>query len=142
MAPEYATGRHCDARTDLFSLGVLLYESLAGRRPYDGDNDIETLDRARSGEREPLVLLAGDAPAPLVDAIESLLTPDPDLRPSNAGSFLDRLAQVRPHALARRLLADEVRRLRERGPIPVAPGLASTRPLATRRPRKRLLSRS
>lgn len=137
MAPEYAIGRHYDARTDLFSLGVLLYECLAGRRPFDGENDIETLERARRGEWEPLTWFAGDAPALLVDTIESLLRSDRMDRPPNAGALLDRLAPLRIDPLTRRSLADEVRHCTQRGRIPSAPGLASTRPISTRRPRKR-----
>jgi len=141
MAPEYALGRHCDARTDLFSLGVLLYECLAGRRPFDGDNDIETLDRARRGEHEPLEAIAPQAPAALVSAIEALLKPEAAHRPPNAGAFLDQLAEAPPPPLARRRLGELVRVARQRSSTLVAPGLASTRPAATRRPRERLPSR-
>ncbi|MDH3623719.1 MAG: serine/threonine protein kinase [Myxococcales bacterium] len=141
MAPEYALGRHCDARTDLFSLGVLLYECLAGRRPFDGENDIETLDRARRGKHEPLGALAPEAPAALVSAIESLLKPQSARRPPNAGAFLDQLADAPPPPLARRHLGELVRLTLQRSPALVAPGLASTRPAATLRPRKRLRSR-
>ena len=142
MAPEYALGRRCDARTDLFSLGVLLYECLAGRRPFDGDNDIETLDRARRGEHERLRAVAPQAPSPLVSAIESLLNPDAARRPPNAGAFLDLLAEAPPPPLARRQLGELVRLTRQSNPALVAPGLASTRPAATQRPRKRLPSRN
>jgi len=142
MAPEYALGRRCDARTDLFSLGVLLYECLAGRRPFDGDNDIETLDRARRGEHEPLEMVVPQAPSALVSAIESLMAPEAARRPPNAGAFLDLLAETAPPPLARRQLGEIVRIIRQRSPALVAPGLASTRPAATQRPRKRLPSRN
>lgn len=141
MAPEYALGRRCDARTDLFSLGVLLYECLAGRRPFDADNDIETLDRARRGEHEALATMAPEAPSALVSAIEALLEPDAEHRPPNAGALLDQLAGAPPPPLARRDLGKLVHLAGQRNSMLVAPGLASTRPAATPRLRKRLPSR-
>jgi serine/threonine protein kinase len=140
MAPEYAAGRHCDARTDLFSLGVLLYECLVGRRPFDDANDIATLERARKGQHEPLEVVAPRTPVPLARAVESLIAADPLERPPNAGVLLDWLAEVAPPPLARRHLAELVRRVARRNPMPDAPGLASTRPAPTRRLPKRLPS--
>ncbi|MFZ1866045.1 MAG: serine/threonine-protein kinase [Polyangiales bacterium] len=141
MAPEYALGRACSPRSDLFSLGVLLYECLAGRRPFDGDNELQTLDRARRGRHEPIRALAPDAPGPLVDGVESLLRPDPADRPPHARAFLLQLAEVGPPPLAHRDLGLLVRCATESGAISAGPGLASTRPAPTRRPRKRLRSR-
>lgn len=141
MAPEYALGRESSARSDLFSLGVLLYECLAGFRPFDGANDVETLERARNGRREPLEPHAPNAPVSLVAAIETLLQPSPGDRPPNAGAFLDLVADATPPALAQRDLGVLVQSVEACDTLPSAPGLASTRPAPTRRPRKRARSR-
>lgn len=131
MAPEYAMGGKFDARSDLFSLGVTLYESLTGRRPYDGGNDMDTLACARRGARVPLATLASESPRPFVVAVESLLSPDPEDRPAHAGAFLDAIEETAPSALARRRLGALVRSI----PAPASnrdeTALADTRPAKT-----------
>ena len=77
--------------------------------PFDGENDIETLSRAREGVREPLAHLAIGAPEPLVRAIEALLAPSPADRPVHAGAFLDALNELSPSPLTRRDLGAFVR---------------------------------
>lgn len=141
MAPEYALGRQCSARSDLFSLGVLLYECLAGFRPFDGGHDLQTIDHARNGQREPLGAVAPDAPAALLEAVEALLEPEPERRPLHARAFLDMLADAPPPPLGRRELGRLVRLVDPSEAMPSMPGLASTRPAPTRRPLKRLPSR-
>ncbi len=141
MAPEYALGHDCSPRSDLFSLGVLLYECLAGRRPFDGERDLETLERARSGAHEPLAALAPSAPAPLVSAIEALLKPDPSERPRDARAFLLLLEGAEPPPLAYRDLAALVGEVEREVDALTGPGIASTRPAPTRRPLRRLRPR-
>ncbi|MGB5696619.1 MAG: serine/threonine-protein kinase [Polyangiales bacterium] len=141
MAPEYAMGLRCSARSDLFSLGVLLYECLVGYRPFDGGSDMQTLDHARNGRHDLLRDVAPDLPAPFAEAIESLLTPSPEERPPNAATFIAMLADVPPPPLAQRDLGILVRSVEKDDAIPSSPGLASTRPAPTLRPRERLPSR-
>src|SRR5687767_1431493 len=54
MSPEQALGRELDARSDIFSLGVLLHELLAGTRPFDGDNPIAVIDAILHRDPPPL----------------------------------------------------------------------------------------
>ncbi|HUK18842.1 MAG TPA: protein kinase [Bryobacteraceae bacterium] len=54
MSPEQVSGRSLDARSDIFSLGVALYELLAGRRPFAGSSELETLKTIVHGAPEPL----------------------------------------------------------------------------------------
>jgi serine/threonine protein kinase len=140
MAPEYALGRRCSARSDLFSLGVLLYECLAGFRPFDGGHDLQTMDHARNGVREPLRSVAPHAPDALVAAVECLLEPEPANRPLHADALLELLSDAPPPPLAQRALGRLVRSVDPAEGLPSMPGLASTRPAPTRRPRKRLPS--
>jgi serine/threonine protein kinase len=54
MSPEQASGKSLDVRSDLFSFGVVLYELLAGRRPFTGATDLELLQTVIHGAPEPL----------------------------------------------------------------------------------------
>jgi serine/threonine protein kinase len=110
LAPEYVESGHYGPRSDLFALGVIMYEALSGQRPHDGPADFETLRRATRGEHPALAALCPEAPAALCALIERLLEPDPLGRPPSAAALLDALA---PLALgstdARRELAKRVR---------------------------------
>lgn len=84
MSPEQASGGPADARSDLFSLGILMYEALAGRSPFLGKTPIETLRNLTSGPPEPLGRLCPDLPPDLSSLVGSLLEKDPARRPSDA----------------------------------------------------------
>jgi tetratricopeptide (TPR) repeat protein len=85
MAPEQIAGAEVDPRSDLYSLGVTLYEALCGRRPYSARGTAGYLRAHRSGGAQPLAERVKDAPIRLMDFIHQLMARDPSARPSSAG---------------------------------------------------------
>ena len=77
MSPEQASGRALDARSDIFSFGVVLYEMLAGRPPFIGATTLELLNTVIDGSPEPL---SKNLPDALRNIVEKALEKDPDDR--------------------------------------------------------------
>jgi len=73
MSPEQASGQPLDARSDIFSFGILLYELLSGRRPFTGANDLEVLQTLIHGSPKPL---SEDVPPMLRMIVEKALEKD------------------------------------------------------------------
>src|SRR3984885_2755492 len=74
MSPEQAGGKPVDARSDIFSFGVLLYELLGERRPFTGNTDLQVLQAILHGPAEPL---GEDVPLSLRSTVEKALEKDP-----------------------------------------------------------------
>jgi serine/threonine-protein kinase len=91
MAPEQAEGVEVDARADLFSLGVLLYEMLAGRSPFQGATPVATLRNLTGAAPRPLPEVRPDLPGELTGLVHDLLEKDPERRPAGAREVLARL---------------------------------------------------
>jgi serine/threonine protein kinase len=108
IAAEYATSGTFDARSDLFALGVVLYEILACRRPYEGVTDLDTLQRIQSGVHDSLAALCPAADPRFVAIVEQLLRPSADERFQSARALLEALSTVAPPPTVARALAELV----------------------------------
>ncbi len=96
LSPEQlgSRGRLSDHRTDIYSLGVTLYEALAGRRPFSGENLAEVQTAILSGDYPPLDRLAPWLPAKLVEIAERAMRRDPDERYQSAADLARDLETV------------------------------------------------
>lgn len=80
MSPEQATGKPLDFRSDIFSLGSLLYEAASGQPAFAGETILETMHKVARAEFVPLRQLAPHLPEGLVSTIERCLKKDPNAR--------------------------------------------------------------
>jgi len=100
MAPEQVRAQAVDARTDLFALGILLYQITTGKHPFRGENPAETLQNicAERGPIPPRAFLP-DYPAELEAVVLKALAKRPDQRFSSANEMLTALEKAMPGPL-------------------------------------------
>ena len=80
MAPEQALGRPVDERSDIFSVGSILYELITGHRAFSGHSVVDTLHRTIYSEPAPIASSRGDAPRELIRIVRRTLAKDPEDR--------------------------------------------------------------
>ncbi len=98
MAPEQLRGESVDGRTDLWALGVVLYEGVTGRRPFGGESEISAARAILYDEPVAPSTLRGDVPTLVEEIILTLLAKDPSHRFASAAAVLDVLTTAaRPH---------------------------------------------
>ena len=118
MSPEQAEGKKLDSRSDIFSFGSVLYETLTGRRAFPGDSKVAMLSAILCKEPEPLDCALIGAPAELETILQRCLKKDPkrrwqsmaDLKVAleelldqvRAGTAIAAVARPKPSAISRR----------------------------------------
>ncbi len=100
MSPEQARGEPVDARSDLFSLGVVLYEMATGRPPFTGSTSAMIFDGILHGEVQPPSRMNPNVPHELDTVILRSLEKDPARRPQSAAELRDALAGPAPGSAA------------------------------------------
>jgi eukaryotic-like serine/threonine-protein kinase len=88
MSPEQARGREVDARTDIFSVGAVMYEMLTGRLPFEGETTADILGALLYKEPQPLRELAPETAADLQHIVSKVLRKDKDERYQSIKSLL------------------------------------------------------
>lgn len=94
MSPEQARGLAVDARTDLFSLGAVIYEMLAGKSPFEGATDSDRIAAILLRDPPPLAQAAPDAPRELIRIVERAISKNEEARYPSAAELLADLQKI------------------------------------------------
>jgi len=94
MSPEQALGEEVGPPSDIFSCGVVLYEALAGQRPFEASTPVHVLQAVVACEPQPLAEVASDVPAGLAAIVERCLQRRPERRFATAAALADALARA------------------------------------------------
>ena len=112
MAPEQIDGTSLDARVDVYSLGLLAWEMLSGRRPWEGESLDAVLHHQRHDQLPDVRDLRDDVPGLFADTIAVAIEKNPEMRWQNIGQMIERLdgsAPLQRTAQRPTLSADTVR---------------------------------
>jgi serine/threonine-protein kinase len=138
LSPEQASGQPVTPATDVYSLGVVLYELLTGEVPFPGENFVAVAMKHINEPPPDLTAQRPDVPLRLVAAVERALEKDPSRRFQSMGAFASELRQC----LVEMASADEERTFiatspEPTSPVPMSPVLEQSRPHRVRATRRR-----
>jgi serine/threonine protein kinase len=94
MSPEHTTNQALDHRSDLFSLGVILYLLCTGTMPFAGTEPKDIVRKIRAGQYKPLQVCAPNVPEDLALLVGRLLAPNPDERPQTGHEVVAALTEI------------------------------------------------
>ena len=95
FSPEQAQGAQPDPRSDLYSLGIVMYEMMAGKPPFTGENPVSIAYKQVHDAPQPLVQIVADVPRSFEAIVAKLLAKDPKLRYPGAAALRDDLRRFR-----------------------------------------------
>jgi serine/threonine-protein kinase len=93
ISPEQASGKPLDGRSDVYSLGVTLFEMLCGVRPFDGATESSVMRKHLSAKRPPLPVRTGSSSTQLAEILEKMLAKRPEDRYSSARVVADEMGR-------------------------------------------------
>jgi tetratricopeptide (TPR) repeat protein len=94
MSPEQTRGEEVDASSDVWSVGVMLYEMLAGQRPFTGEHDLAVAYGIVNNTQAPITTYRGDVPKGVMNVIDRCLAKNPKGRFADAGALREALEYV------------------------------------------------
>jgi len=95
LAPELLAGESATVRSDLYSLGVVLYQLLSGHLPYDADEVPVLVEQIARHAVRPLEPIRADTPRELVDLTRRLMAAEPEARPATAALVAEEIEEIR-----------------------------------------------
>jgi serine/threonine protein kinase len=107
MSPEQIQGKRGDARSDVYAIGVMLFEMLAGRVPWEGDNALSVMSQHLNAPVPELHELNADVPPPIEGIVRMCLRKLPDERYEDAASLESDLEKWRDLPLTKFIFGDE-----------------------------------
>ena len=101
MSPEQVEGKEADSRSDIFSLGTVLYEMITGKRAFEGKSPISVASAILDKEPEPITSLQPLTPAALDHVVRECLVKDPELRWQSAADIARELRWIQTQRVGR-----------------------------------------